>query len=153
MNSPDEVIGALAEAVSTALREMAGAEPALRDSYSATGREGFADVSALLSVTTATGEGYLVLSATEPVATALARRVLAGSGRELDAGVIRDCLGEVVNVIAGQAKTLLFGTPYHFILSTPTVGSGIPSLGNTQRWVANFDSDFGELTLHVRLPV
>ena len=33
-------------------------------------------------------------------------------------------MGEVANIIAGQAKTLLAETPYQLVLATPTILSG-----------------------------
>lgn len=50
------------------------------------------------------------------------------AGTELTDEIINDVAGELANVIAGQAKTILKGTPYHFTLSIPVVsrrpGSG-----------------------------
>ena len=38
-----------------------------------------------------------------------------------------DAAGEFANVIAGQAKTMLKGTVYHFNLSTPQPASAAPA--------------------------
>ena len=152
MNTSDELHAALTESVAVALRELAGVEAAARDSHETSGPEGFADVSAALRVTTSAGDGYFVLSFTDAVGAALARRVLAESGTEPDAEMTRDCLGEVVNVVAGQAKTLLYGTPTHFTLATPTVTAGAPALAEPERWLVTFASEVGEFALHVRLP-
>jgi CheY-specific phosphatase CheX len=43
------------------------------------------------------------------------------AGCELTNEIIDDVTGELANVIAGQAKTILKGTPYHFALSIPVV--------------------------------
>lgn len=43
------------------------------------------------------------------------------AGTELTDEIINDVAGELANVIAGQAKTILKGTPYHFTLSIPVV--------------------------------
>src|SRR5207253_2151545 len=115
----DELLGQLVEAVTVALREMTAVE-SIACELQATTSPARGDVSAVLPVTTAAGEGSFVLSFPERTAAALAHRVfvLAEAGAEPDAEVLRDCLGEIINVVAGQAKTLLFGTPYHFTLST-----------------------------------
>jgi CheY-specific phosphatase CheX len=42
-------------------------------------------------------------------------------GTFLTEDLIDDVAGEFANVIAGQAKTILKGTPYHFSMSTPVV--------------------------------
>ena len=47
--------------------------------------------------------------------------VLAHVATEVDAQLIRDCVGEIGNVVAGQAKALLAGTSYHFTFSLPKV--------------------------------
>lgn len=39
-------------------------------------------------------------------------------------GEVRDCIGEIVNIIAGQAKAALENTPYRFALAVPTVVVG-----------------------------
>ena len=152
MYTSDELLATLAEAVAVAFRELAGVEAAPLNSRTVSGAEGFADVSAVLAVTTPAGPGYFVLSFSDDHGTALAKRVLADLGADPEPGVIRDCLGEVVNVVAGQAKTLLYGTPLHFTLATPTVVAGAPALANAERLLVTFAGELGEFTLHVRLP-
>jgi chemotaxis protein CheX len=146
----DELIGPFAEAVAIALREMAGVEAVVRDAAPVTGPDGFSDVSAVLRLSTG-GEGYMVLSLPTATATALATRVLADAA-EPDDEMVRDCAGEMANVIAGQAKTMLVGNPHHFTFSTPRVASGDPGLPPGERWVATFVSEAGEFSLHLCLP-
>lgn len=152
MNTSDELRAALGEAVAVALRELAGVEAVAGDARGVSGTEGFADVSAVLAVTTRDGDGYFVMSFTDRVGTTLAKRVLAEFAAEPGAAMVRDCLGEVVNVVAGQAKTLLSGTPAHFTLATPTVVTGAPTLPAPERLLVPFGSELGEFALHVRLP-
>ena len=64
--------------------------------------------------------GELLLELAEPSARKLAARYLPPD-TQLAADLIDDTVGEFANVIAGQAKTVLKGTPFHFSLSTPTV--------------------------------
>jgi len=66
-------------------------------------------------------EGALVLIFPEQTAEALAKRVLTGVSIELSNELIRDCAGEIGNVVAGQAKALLSATRYHFAFSLPRV--------------------------------
>lgn len=144
---PDELFAPLTEAVATALRDMAGVECGPLDAAPPV-----TDFHAMLPVTTAAGAGFLALALPEATAAELARRVLLAGGApaEPDAAGVRDCAGEVVNVIAGQAKTLLYGTRYHFALSTPRVGPGPVSGAGA---VLAFGSEVGPFALHVRLPV
>lgn len=139
---PNLLQSALTEAVATALRELAGAECVPIELAPAT------DLYAALPVTNPAGIGAIVLALPDATAQALARRVLAEAAVEPDAGVVCDCAGEIINVICGQAKTLLAGTPYHFDLGTPRVGRTTASGG----YVLAFDSGAGPFALHIQLP-
>ncbi len=65
-----------------------------------------------------TGSMSLVL-ASETAANLASRYIPAGTA--LTSEIIDDVVGEFANVIAGLAKTMLKGTPYHFNLSIPVV--------------------------------
>lgn len=65
--------------------------------------------------------GSVVISLPVKLALKTTARMLGEPERAaLDAGV-RDCLGEIINIIAGQAKAALTNTPYRFALALPTV--------------------------------
>lgn len=147
----EELIGPFAEAVAVTLREMAGVESVLREFAPVAEPGGFAGVSAVLRLSNA-GPGYLVLSLPLATAASLARRVLGEVADEPDETMVRDCAGELANVIAGQAKAMLFGTPHHFTFSTPAVSLGDPGLPPAGQWVATFASEAGEFSLHLWLP-
>jgi CheY-specific phosphatase CheX len=148
--SLDEVLEPFTTAVATTLREMAGVEVVVRDTFRAVGGEGLGDVSIALRLVAET-DGWLILCLPRGTAAALARRVLAGVGGEPDEGMVRDCAAELVNVIAGQAKALSFGTPRHFTFTTPTIPSAWPT-DAAGRVVARFDSEAGAFALHLCPP-
>jgi CheY-specific phosphatase CheX len=151
LDTPDELIEPFTTAVSMTLREMAGVEVVVRETLRAAGTEGFADASVILRLTAGT-KGWLVLSVPMRTATELTGRVLNEFGATADDSMVQDCIGELANVIAGQAKTLLYGTPHHFTFSTPTVlNAGLVDVA-TGRWVIRFDSDAGAFALHLYLP-
>ena len=150
MESREELVEPFTSSVIVTLREMAGVEAAVRATTHTTGQDEFSDLSAVLRLLAA-NDGYLVLSFPTATATALAERVLHGTA-DVNADMIHDCVGELVNVVAGQAKALLFGTPGHFTLSTPKVVMGVPELLAEPHWVVMFVSDVGEFRLHVQLP-
>src|SRR5262249_13202885 len=110
------------------------------------------DVSAVVRLRSAT-EGYLALGFPQQTAAALAQRMLSGVLKEIDAALIRDCVGEIANVVAGQAKALLAGTPYQFPFSLPgVVGGGAPDLGSNpdgECLVVVFGRDLGEFAMQL----
>jgi chemotaxis protein CheX len=96
-------------------------------------------------------DGSLVLSFPERTAAFLARQMLAGVTAEVDNQLIRDCVAEIGNVVAGQAKALLAGTPFHFAFSLPRVIIGIDDLqvaGLDCLFIA-FDGGFGKFALRL----
>jgi CheY-specific phosphatase CheX len=147
LDTPGELIESFTTAVTTTLREMAGVEAVVRETFRAAGGEALADVSAALRLDADVERG-VILSFPLRTAATLAGRVLAEVGGEPDEGMIRDCAAELLNVIAGQAKALLFGTPHHFTFSTPTV----PAVGPAGESVVRFDSDAGPFALHLGPP-
>jgi chemotaxis protein CheX len=66
-------------------------------------------------------EGSLILSFPKTTASALAAKILAGVTDVPEKSLVRDCVGEIANVVAGQAKALLAESPYRFTFSLPTV--------------------------------
>ncbi len=64
-------------------------------------------------------------------------------------------MGEITNVIAGQAKALLHGTPHHFSFSPPVVtgpSAGLKLPENMDSLVLAFDSDVGGCALQLCTP-
>jgi CheY-specific phosphatase CheX len=147
VDTPTELVDALSEAVPFALREMAGAEVVLRADGPATAADAAGGVSAQIRLTAAAGVWALILNLSDRTAAELARRILTGTPAEVDEGMMQDCAGEVANVVAGQAKALLVGTPLHFTLSTPTVAQRCDP-GDGHR-VLRFDSDAGAFAIHL----
>jgi CheY-specific phosphatase CheX len=135
------------------LREMAGVEAVVMESYRTMEHRTLADVSAVMPLTSPNG-GTIVLGFSKPAATEVARRILAEVMPDVDEGMIRDCAGEVLNVIAGQAKALLHGTQYPISFATPTVvgmGQAIPGNEDADCLVVEFQSDAGGIVLQLCL--
>ena len=99
------------------------------------------------------GTMFLVLP--KQVASQIASRYLP-PGTMLSDALIDDVAGEFANVITGQAKTILKGTPYHFAMSMPQVSrsAAAPSLNFTEpsTVMISISSELGPLMLHVNLP-
>ena len=113
----------LVTAVEQTLSQMAGAEVTVRSAYQSSHPAGMGDLSVTLTLTQSL-EGLLILSYSAGTAEALARRILADVAEQLDPAMIADCMGEIANIVAGQAKALLHGTPNHFLFSTPKITLG-----------------------------
>lgn len=107
-------------AASGALAEMTGAEVSVQSVYQGRLPGKLGDIFAVVALSSASME-TLVLSFPRKTAAALAGRMLAGVAAELNESLIRDCLGEIANVIAGQAKAMLAGTPFEFAACIPKV--------------------------------
>jgi chemotaxis protein CheX len=141
-----------AAAVAAVFAEMAGCSAIVGSVRREARCRTVGEVSAVLRLKSA-GEAALVLSCPRPTARALAERVLAGVSEPLDEGMIADCVGELANVIAGQAKALLAGTPNHFTFSPPTVVAGaaqeVGVKDDEGSVVILFGSELGEFALQL----
>lgn len=95
--------------------------------------------------------GRLTLLVPAAAAADLARRYLP-PGAPLSDALVDDVVGEFANVIAGQAKTALQGTPYHYALSLPRVqrvrAAELPPAAGS--FALRFES--GRLCAHLELP-
>jgi chemotaxis protein CheX len=140
---------AFVTSITTTLRDLAGVEAAPLGAEAAV--EPRADVTARIRLS-GTRQGELVLCLPTATATALAERVLAGAAA-VDPAMVLDCMGELANVIAGQAKTLLYGTPDHFMLSPPTVTAGDAGPIPADDACVRFGSEVGEFVAHFRRAV
>lgn len=117
---PPEVAQAFTSAAITALQELTQLE-ALSE-----GAPGVALADLTTSIVTASlplmraVSGRMTLALSAVTALRIATRYLP-EGTQLTEEIIDDVVGEFANVIAGQAKTILKGTPYHFTMTTPVV--------------------------------
>jgi chemotaxis protein CheX len=133
-----------------ALSEMASAEAAVVSTEPATTAQVVDSISAVVELNSV-ALGRFILSLPRGTAAALAERILAGVEDVIDDELTRDCVGELANVIAGQAKTILAGTPSHFNFSLPRVygpGSSEPTAGPSGTCqLVRFGTELGVFTL------
>lgn len=116
---PPEVIEAFTSSAVTALHELAQLE-AIPANSAAIGTTIAGDVVVAVVQLLRSIPGAMTLVLPPVLAQRLSEGYLPG-GTELTDEIINDVAGELANVIAGQAKTILKGTPYHFKLSIPAV--------------------------------
>lgn len=152
---PQEVVNAFTAAAMTALQELVQVEaypdPDLQNSLAAApGTFVSATLTLMRSV-----PGTMSLVLTEETASRLAARYLP-EGTALNREIVDDVAGEFGNVIAGQAKTVLKGTPHHYIISTPVVTRAASvsqlSCAATASLAASLQSELGQILLFVNLP-
>lgn len=151
MEHSRELIEAFISATTFTVLEMARVEVFVRDSSPAPASEAGAGTCAMIRLLSPRGDSLLSLVMPEPTAAALTQRLLPDT--PADPELIRDCVGEFANVIAGQAKTLLVGTPSHFDLTTPTFQTGVPAAYNSGRWRIQFDSEAGSFAVYLDSPM
>jgi chemotaxis protein CheX len=147
-----EVLDAFIVATCSTIAEMAQSLVEVRETYATVTPRFVGDITVVLDLTPGRG-AMLVLCFPRPMAAALAERVLAGAGGATDGALVRDCMAEITNIIAGQAKAMLHGTPHRFAFSTPRIFSGqdvsLEQYTGREFLVAHFVSDAGDFTLQV----
>lgn len=148
------LLGPFTSATTVTMREMANVDVTVRSVYQKTKYKMFGDISAVIGLM-ARSEGAMVLSFPDQSAIAFSRRVLAGVTEDLSADMVRDCIGEISNVIVGQARGILSETPYRFAMSTPTIVSGagheIRHKPGMPCLVVAFGSELGDFALQLCL--
>jgi chemotaxis protein CheX len=141
-------------ATTVALAEMASTEVAVREVHRGTLDDSLGDISAVVAITSVS-EATLVLSFPRATAAAIAERVLADVQDERNDSLVGDCIGEIANVIAGQAKTMLAGTPHQLTFSLPRVVIGNLPESRTEPsqrcLIVALGSDLGDFTLRLAL--
>jgi chemotaxis protein CheX len=150
----DNLLEPFTQAACAALGEMAGTELAAGAVYESAVDRPLGNIAAAVELQSATN-GWMILSFPQATAAALARRILAEVPQEVDDTLIQDCMGEIANVVAGQAKAMLAGTAYQFTFSLPRTaaaagGKPLPGQG-LQCLVVSFGSDLGEFAMQLAL--
>ncbi len=90
----------------------------LKDDYRMMG-----DVSGVMGLT-GTANGSVVVSLSKNLACTVVGKMLGEDPASELTDDVCDGIGEIINMIAGQAKAMLVKTKYHFTISIPSVVSG-----------------------------
>jgi CheY-specific phosphatase CheX len=143
-------LGSFVTAVETALREVASTDVALRFTYQLRSHQYRGEIVAMLQLSSATA-ACLALGMTQETAKTLSRRMLSEIVPNPDDDLIRDCVGEIANVAAGQAKAILHGTQHALTFGTPRIYSAqeVPASGAQEMLVAVLASDVGEVVVQL----
>lgn len=107
------------------LKTMAATEAEFKELYFANDFRIFGDVSGIIGLS-GKAEGTVVITFYWVFARTLISKMMSVEESNINAEVIHDGVGELINMISGATKKEFAGKPYHFDLSLPTVvmGSG-----------------------------
>lgn len=98
-------------------------------------------------------ERLLAITFPEQAANELSAKVLAEVTHHPTAEMVADCVGEIINVVAGQVKGRFVHTDYEFDISTPTVITGsnheIRHKSDLPCYTMTFDGDLGNFSLQL----
>jgi chemotaxis protein CheX len=148
----DEIVQLFITAACAAVGEMARTDLVVRGVCRAAPRPAPGDLAAVVRMQSAT-ERFLVLRFPRRSAEGFAGRIMAEAGVEVGEDLVRDCVGEIANVVAGQAKALLAGTASQLTCWLPTVMDGtspeFPPQQGLDCLVVAFGSDLGEFDLQL----
>ena len=107
------------------LSKMADMNPEFKEVYFCNTFRIFGDVSGIIGLT-GQAEGTVVITFYWDLARKVISNMMQVDNRKINAEIVHDGVGEIINVISGATKRQFVGKPYHFELSLPTVvmGSG-----------------------------
>ncbi len=149
----DVLVETLISAASLALQEMASTEVGVRD-ISNQPQPPVPGGIAVLFGRCPLSDGPLVAYFPPSTATAIAGRILVDVAQELNQDLIADCMGEVGNVIAGQAKALLAETLHQCTFVMPPIvvqAENLTAEQNSLCRVITFGSELGNFTIQLFL--
>jgi chemotaxis protein CheX len=136
------------------LNTMAGMNAEFREVYFCNTFRIFGDVSGIIGLT-GQAEGTVVITFYWELARKVISQMMKVGHEEINAEVIHDGVGEIINMISGATKKECVGKPYHFELSLPTVvmGSGhqIGHPDNASIAMLLFDLEDSSFALQVSL--
>jgi chemotaxis protein CheX len=134
------------------LKTMAGGRAEFREMYFANSIRVFGDISGVIGLS-GEAEGTVVLTFYRDLAWKIISRMMQVKEDAVNADLIHDGVGELINMIGGSSKKSFVGTPYHFELSLPTVvvGSGhqIGHPENASIAILIFEMESSSFALHV----
>ena len=114
----------------------------------------FGDVTGVISLTGAKANGSLIISFQGALILKIVSNMFMEEITELTSEV-SDAVGELTNMICGNAKTNLTSLGFAFDMATPFVLTGqnmeVKQLSKTETIVAPFSTEFGRFTVELSL--
>jgi len=141
----------LIAAARAALGEMTGAQADVQAIYCQATPHVLGDIAAVFTIASETSD-FLVFGFPKQTAAALTSRIMSAVNTDVDENLIRDCVGEIANVVTGQTKALLAESPYQlgFVMPQTVVNSADfrPQTGQ-DGLVVVFGSEYGEFAVQL----
>ncbi|PKN28297.1 MAG: hypothetical protein CVU64_13950 [Deltaproteobacteria bacterium HGW-Deltaproteobacteria-21] len=136
------------------IKTMASGTAEFREVYFSNTFRVFGDISGIVGLS-GDAEGTVVLTCYWDLAWKIISKMMQVQEKDINAELIHDGVGELINMIGGSTKKNFVGTHYHFELSLPTVvvGSG-HQIGHPEGAsiaILIFDMDNSSFALHVCL--
>ncbi|MFC1571989.1 chemotaxis protein CheX [Candidatus Eisenbacteria bacterium] len=124
MQMQQDLVRPFVEGVRSTMSTMAGLEPVERCVEIAETGRFHGDITALMGLTGKSGEGFVGITLESSLAQLVVSKILGLDPGELEPIDITDGVGELINMIAGTAKSILNGTQYQFNCALPNVITG-----------------------------
>lgn len=105
------------------LRKMADLEAEFKGVYFKNDLRILGDVSGVIGLS-GPAEGTVTVTFLWDLAKIVVSRTVGVEAHEINAEIIHDGVGEIINMISGSAKADLADTPYYFHISVPTIVVG-----------------------------
>jgi len=144
-----ENINPFIQSISEVFESMLDSKVAVKDLHLSAADEGHPDIIGLIGLS-GTAKGIVALKLPVPTALAIIGKMVGTGFKSVDSSVI-DGVGELVNIIAGNAKAKFEGQSIS--LSLPTVVRGsiyrLQNLGEMVWLSLPFESELGEFSLEV----
>ncbi|MFW6148079.1 MAG: chemotaxis protein CheX [Thermodesulfobacteriota bacterium] len=102
------------------LKTMANADAEFQEVYFSNDLRVFGDISGIIGLS-GEAEGTVVITFYSDLARTIIANMMQVNRSGVNAELIHDGVGELVNMISGTSKKEFVGKPYHFELSLPTV--------------------------------
>ena len=92
--------------------------------------------------------GQVTLSFSRSTAVHIVSEMVGMDEAEMDGDTLRDGVGEMANIVAGNVKASLASTPYKFLLSLPEIHAGDVALPpNVDKVERGIRCDLGEFSI------
>jgi len=148
-----QLLDPILAAVCTTLGEMAGVTPIVRNLYRQPDPQPWGDWVARLPIQSGP-PGALHVCFPYRTAKTLAERIMTNVAQQIDDSLVRDCMGEIANVVGGQAKALLAESPYPWqFVMPPTVieAERVCHQAGASAWVILLACEAGDLAIQLTI--